>query len=271
MSTIVALGAEKHAATSLALAYPECDVVFVSDCDILDGGDLHNVRMIRADPGEMPVLSAEVDHAVPLCPRWIGEDYALSRTFERLERLLPGCCLPVQTGFPSRGEWMVKGDRWHRPDAPISGNFRHVADVTDVHDCGLIYQRYCNPEGTIIVVGRRQDPGAVLFGIIKVLEERFFRDVILQAGETINAGDIAELSLNILDALDHRGFFTLNWLRTSDGPKLSSVRPVPRAVFQTFRRGGVDLLGAASTVKVVPPGLRFIADPTYTSFARLCA
>jgi hypothetical protein len=271
MTTIVALGAEKHAATSLALAYAECEVVFVSDCDILDGSDLDNVRMIRAAPDTMPQFPAAADCVVPLCPRWVREDFALSRTFALMQGLLPGCCLPVQTGFPSSGEWMVKGDRWHRPDAPLCGNFRQVADVVDVHGCGLVYQRYCKHEATVMAVGRRRGPDAVLIGVIEALEERFFRDVILQAGETIEAGDIAELSLKVLDALDHRGFFTLNWLRTPDGPKLSSLRPVPRAVFQTFRRAGVELLDHVSAVKVVPSGLRFIADPTYTSFVRLPA
>jgi hypothetical protein len=271
MTTIVALGAEKQAATSLAIAYPDFEIVFVSDCDILDGSDLDNVRMVRAAPGEMPKVAQSADHVVPLCPRWISENDGLSRTFERLDGLLPGCSLPLQARCPADGEWIVKGDRWHRPDAPIHGNLRHLVDVVDVHGCGLVYQRYCNPERIIMAIGRRDGPGAVLIGVIEVLEERFFRDVILQAGETIDAPDIAELSLHVLDALDHRGFFTLNWLRTLDGPKLSSLRPVPRAVFQTFRRGGVDLLAAASTVKVAAPGLRFIADPTYVSFARLCA
>jgi hypothetical protein len=271
MTTIVVLGAEKQAATSLALAYPECEVLFVSDCDILDGSDLDNVRMTRAAPGEMFEFVAPADHVVALCPRWLREDFALSRTFPLLESVVPGCCLPVQTSCPSSGTWMVKGDRWHRPDAPMWGPFHHVADIVDVHGCGLVYQPYCNSKATIMAVGRRRGRGAVLIGVIEVLQERFFRDVILQAGETVEANDIAELSLKLLEALDYRGFFTLNWLRTTDGPKLSSFRPVPRAVFQTFRRGGLDLLDPVSTVKVVRSGLRFIADPTYTSFARLSA
>ena len=45
MTTIVALGAEKQAATSLALGYPDYAIVFVSDCDILDGADLSNANL----------------------------------------------------------------------------------------------------------------------------------------------------------------------------------------------------------------------------------
>ena len=108
-------------------------------------------------------------------------------------------------------------------------------------------------------------------GVVEVFRERFFRDVILQAGETRDEPEVLKASLEALETLDHRGYFTLNWLRFDDGLKLSSLRPVPRAVFRSFLLGGVDLLSVAATTKVVAPGVRLIADPTYVSYERLSA
>jgi len=271
MTTILALGAEKQAATSLASAFPNHRTIFASNFHILDGSDLANVRMIRATPADAMKLAASSDHVVPLCPRWLPDDHALSRVLDRLDRALPGLCLPVHTQLPSSGQWIVKGDRWHRPDAPLSGEPRELADVIDGHGCGLIFQPYCEANATLMSIGRRVHEGAVLIGVVEVFEERFFRDDILQAGETMHSPEVIEASLTVLDVLDHRGFFTLNWLRTDGGLRLSSWRPVPRAVFRSFLQGGVDLLGPAQAVKVAGPGVRFIAAPTYMSYERFSA
>jgi len=269
MTTILALGAEKQAATSLAAAYPDCTVIFVSDRDILDGSDLINVRMVHARPADAAKLAASADHVVPLCARWLPGNYALSTVFDRLERALPGLCLPIRMHPPSSGQWIVKGDRWSRPDAPLSGDARQLADVTDPHGCGLVFQVYSETTATIMSVGRREHVGGVHIGILKIFQERFFRDAILQAGETIDAPELLHASIDILDALDHRGYFTLNWVQTDEGLRLSSFRPIPRAVFQSFLRGGVDILGSVSAVKIVAAGMRLIASPTYVSFERL--
>jgi len=271
MTTILALGAEKQAATSLAAAYPDCTVIFASDRDILDGSDLANVRMVHATPADATKLAAAADHVVPLCPRWLCGDHTLSRVFDRLERALPDRCLPVRAHRPSSGQWIVKGDRWNRPDVPLSGDARQLADVTDPHGCGLVFQPYSKTTATIMSIGRRERAGAVHIGTVEVFQERFQRDVVLQAGETIDAPEVLGASLEVLDALDHRGFFTLNWLQTDEGLRLSSLRPIPRAVFLSFLRGGVDILRVASTVKVVASGVRFIAAPTYVSYKRLSA
>ena len=194
-----------------------------------------------------------------------------SRRFDRLERTLPGRSLPVQTERPLSAAWIVKGDRWNRPDAPLSGDAQQLADVIDPHGCGLVFQPYRKIKATHMAIGRREGAGRVHIGIVEVFRERFFRDVILQAGETVDEPEILRASLEVLDALDHRGFFTLNWLCIDEGLRLSSLRPVPRAVFRSFLQGGVDLLGAAATTKVVAPKVRFIADPTYVSYERLSA
>lgn len=310
MRTVLALGAEAQAATSLALAYPERSVIFVSDRDILDGSDLPNVCMALARPSEAHRFAGSADHVVPLCPRWLQtgagssmahdaakrnpprntvhapahstqhdtieksvpafSDYALSVVFARLGSVLPELVLPVQAA-PGRGRWIVKGDRWHRPDNPVAGDARQLADVADAHGCGIVYQPWYESQATIMTIGRRYGPGAVALGAVHVFDERFFRDVVLQAGETVSSPEIVQATLAVLDALDHRGFFTLNWLRGGDGLRLSSFRPVPRAVFQAFRRSGLDLLDPVSAIRTAAPGIRFIARPHYVSFERLRA
>jgi hypothetical protein len=164
----------------------------------------------------------------------------------------------------------VKGDRWHWPDIPVSGTAAQLAQISDAHGCGLVFQAYRRVDETVMVIGRRDCASRILMGVVNVFVERFLRDDMLEAGETISDSDLVELSLEVLEVLDHRGFFTLNWLRTDNGLKLSSFRPVPRAVFQYFLRAGIDLLGVASDVKVARPGIRFIASPTYLSYKRLC-
>jgi hypothetical protein len=227
--------------------------------------------MVLGTPRDKATLAAGADLIVPLCPRWTDGDTALSTVVARLRSQFSSRVLPVFANATSQGRWMVKGDRWHRPDNPLSGTAEELADVADPHGCGLVYQPYCDASTTVMTIGRRDGPGAVLLGVVSVFDERFFRDAILQAAETIDAPDVMQSSLDVLDALDHRGFFTLTWLRAADGLQLSSFRPVPRAIFGTFRRGGVDLLGPASTVRLVPAGLRLIANPHYVSFERLRA
>jgi hypothetical protein len=263
--TIVALGAEKQAASSLALAYPDCTVIFVSDRDIVDGSDLSNVQIRRGTPADPIRLRGTGDRIVPLCPRWLP-GYALSRVFDRLERVLPKRCLPLRRQPTDSGEWVVKGNCWRWPDAPIIRNARELTDIIDVHGCGVLFQPYCRAEGTVMAIGRRERAGACVVGIVEVLQERFFRDDILQAAETIEDAEVLRASIEILDTLDHRDYFTLNWLRTDQGLKLTSLRPVPRAVFRSFLSGGIDLLGEVSSTKVAAPGLRFSAYPTYVPY-----
>jgi hypothetical protein len=120
-----------------------------------------------------------------------------------------------------------------------------------------------------LAIGRRTQ--GTQLGCVQVFDERYFWDNILQAGETVEAPDVATATLEILDALDHRGFFSLNWLRTTQGLRLSSLRPVPRAVFQMLRRGGVDLLEHSAGTRIAKAGLRMVAMPTYVSYRRLDA
>jgi hypothetical protein len=271
MADVLVLGAEAQAASSIACAYPDRAITFVSDHDILDGADLPNVRLMRANPAEGAALSQSAVCVVPLCPRWLpaGASLPLSQLFERVDRKFPGRMLPVLMRPGEQGRWILKGDRWHRPDAPLSGTAQQLEDASDPHGCGLVYQPMSVASATIMSIGHRGT--ATQLGCVQVFDERFFWDNVLQAGETVDAPDVVAASVDILDALNYQGYFTMNWLRTDGGLRLSSMRPVPRAIFQMFRKGGVDLLEAASRLKVVSAGLRMIAVPTYASFQRLRA
>lgn len=267
MTEVLVLGAEAQAATSIACAYPERTVTFVSDHAISHGSDLPNVRMLFAKPTDREVLMQRAGRqCVPLCPRWLpqGAGLPLSRVFEKLEHQLPGHMLPVRDRPGADGRWIVKGDCRHRPDVPLSGTSQQLEDVIDPHGCGLVYQPLVEVSATIMAIGRRGQ--GTQFGCIQIFDERFFWDNILQAAEAVHLPDVVAATLNILDALDHWGFFNLNWLRTSHGLHLSSLRPVPRAIFQMFRCGGLDLLDDPPGVKVLRAGLRMIAAPTYVSF-----
>jgi hypothetical protein len=268
MSHIFVFGAERQAATSIACAYPHRKVTFVSDHTILDGDDLPNVRMVFATPGNPPVMPSNTQYAA-LCPRWLMKEnpLTLSGLFKKVERGHPGIMLPVCERPASEGRWILKGDRWHRPDAPLSGTARQLEDATDRHGCGLVYQPLVESLATIMAIGRRAQGTQV--GCLRIFDERFFWDNILQAAETVDAPDVLAATLEVLDALEYQGFFTLNWLRTVDGLRLSSLRPVPRAIFQMFLRGGVDLMDDPDGVHVVVAGLRMIATPTYVSYRRI--
>jgi hypothetical protein len=270
---ILVLGAEKQAATSLASAYPEHRFRFVSDHSIIDGWDLANVTMSFAAPSQAMALADAAERVIVLCPRWLApaaaDRAALPSSFGRLAGVIPDRLLPVEARLSNGGEWIVKGARWHRPDTPIVGDAALFGDVTDPHGCGLVYQRH-QPGVTrsILIVGRRGASGSTALGVIDVRGEMLEREAFLVAGETIDAPDIVADTLRALDALDHRGFFAFSWVVVNRKPLLTSFRPVPRAVFGSFRRAGVDLLAESTPQRVVPAGICFVGMPTYAGFRR---
>lgn len=273
MTRIAVLGAERQAASSLALAYPHRRVLFLTDSAFLDGAELPNVAARNASPADWRGEVDASDIVVPLCPRWLQgqEDTSVARTLARIGRDFPAWSLPIAAEPLHGSQWVVKGDRWHRPDAPLSGGREKLDDIVDRHGCGLVFQPLQETFGTYIVTGRRLAADNVRLGLIRVMEERFFWDNILQAGETADRPDLLDASLHILDSLGHRGFFSLNWIDTPEGLKLTSLRPVPRAAFGTLLRAGVDLLEDKSAIQVSRPGFRFVAQPTYTSYRGLSA
>lgn len=270
MAKIVAVGAEMQAASSLALAYPEREILFISDQPVLDGWDIPNVRYLHSTPNDWRRLVANDDTIVLLCPRWQPkEEWSLAQVLPPAARALgTDLVLPVQDRPGPQGNWQVKGNRWHRPDAPMAGPAGDLVEVMDTHGCELVYQPLVRAVGTVMAIGRRME-GAVALGLFRVFDERFFRIAILQAAESIADKRIAGLSLEVLETLGYSGFFTLNWLLTRDGPRLTSFRPVPRAAFGAFRRGGIDVLAPPGGIAELPADLRFVAQPHYLSYSRL--
>jgi hypothetical protein len=270
MSRILALGAEMQAASSLALAYPERHVLCISDEAVLDGWDLRNARFRLAQPDAWRDVVAPGDRIVPLSPRWLPDaDWSLTHVLPRAAAAIgKEMVLPVVEHASDKGEWQVKGDRWSKPDAPLAGRKDDLAEISDAHGCGLVYQPRVRTRGTVMALGHRRAT-AVALGLLHIHEERFFRTVVLQAAETIFDTRLAELSLAVLAALRHSGYFTLNWLLTDAGPRLSSIRPAPRAAFGVFRRGGIDLVEPPEGISTLRAGLRLVAQPHYSSYRRL--
>ncbi len=264
MTEIVLLGAEVQAATSLAAAYPLRRFLFVSDAPVLDGWDLPNVRFRRAGPSDWRAAPADI----AVCPRWIAEDgrRSLSALMERIAARLPDAVLPVRPEAGRDGRWVGKGDRWHRPDAPLAGTASDLAAAEAPPGCGLVFQPFVEASARVMAIGRRAAGGALAIGLFHVHEERFFRDAIVQAAETIDAPDLVDLSAEALDAADLAGHFTLNWLMTEGGWRLSSVRPVLRGVCSAFRRADIDLLQEPVDAAIVAPGLKFVSRPAYASY-----
>jgi hypothetical protein len=268
ISTILILGAEEQAATSMALAYPERRFVFASDCPIVDGWDLPNVSMLFTSPDRYREISRHRQEVVPLSPRWLPNfgETALSNMLPTVDRWLPGIALALSTRPRGIGRWIVKGDFWHRPDAPIIGTDTELSDVTDPYGCGVIYQEMVPAYGTVMAIGRRTQNGATSMGLVRVLNERFFRVDILQAAQTVEMPGLVQTSLEVLAALAVEGWFTLNWVVTASGPRLSSFRPVPKAIFRCLLQGGVDCLAPPTRNCVANAGSALIAWPSYSQF-----
>ncbi|MBF0612857.1 MAG: hypothetical protein HQL55_17185 [Magnetococcales bacterium] len=270
------LGAEQQSAVSVARAYPEHRFVFFSDQRVVDGWDLPYVSIRLRQPGqERPADLAPPDLELPLCPRWLphgGAEFALSRLLPDMVDRIPQLQVPSVYSKPPEGRLcLVKGNRFHRPDALLSGTAKQIQRTTDPNGCGLLFQdRIPETTHTILVMGRRIHAGQAVLGILQVLEERFFRVVILQSAETMVDPTVVDQSLAILDALDYRGFFALNWIAVGDGRRmLTSFRPVPRAAFGLLRHAGADLLIPAPGITIASAGFRMIADPTYTTYRGL--
>ena len=168
-------------------------------------------------PDQVPtLLQTETIHWVPLCGRWqpgrlpgyensLG-NFALHAVMDALARRFGDVVLPVRLLRPKHGECIVKGNLWHRPDAPVSGEIGSLAEVDDPCGSGVVYQSYWPRQRHFLATGRRLGPGAVELAVLAIHAEVCARDDVLGAGETVHHERIAGLTLAMLDALDQRGF-----------------------------------------------------------------
>jgi hypothetical protein len=267
LAEIVLLGAEEQAASSIALAYPERSFVFVTDCVAIDGGDLPNVRIIRGRPRTGPYGLGAGCETIALSPRWLERpsDTSLSVLFAKIESHFPGVALPVRMSAPSQGISILKGDLWHRPDHPVTGDRAQLV-IADSGGGRSVYQDLLPNTKTVIAVGRRYDSGAVAMGLFRIFAERFFRIDVIQAAESRAIPELSKLTQAVISSLQWQGWFTLNWLLTAGGARLSSIRPIPRAVFNAFRRGRIDLMTPSTIDQLLPAGVRLIATPQYVEY-----
>lgn len=177
--------------------------------------------------------------------------------------------LPVTGAPPLDRPWIAKGDRMHLPDQVISGQGEGSSLVKDPFQVGILYQRKEPSVRTILVGGFRVGEKHQVVGMLEVLSETFCREDVLAAARSIDHPELLERSKSVLDTLNHLGFFSMNWIETEVGDLLmTSFRPTPRAYFQIFRRGEIDLLNERSRTRsrVLPAGLLMVAEHHYAAY-----
>jgi hypothetical protein len=278
---IALLGAEKQAAVSAALAWPELPFLFVTDQPVVDGWDLPNVTFSHGVPGRLPDAARAATQCLALCARWATPNlpapanalgaFDLLTVLGQLRHQFGDVVLPVTATPPPGSTAVVKGNRWHRPDAPVVGAGLDATEIPDPGQAGVVFQEHWPAARHLLATGRRTGRGQVDLAVFHVRAESCARDDVLAAAETVCHDRLGELSVAILDHLDHRGFATLNWLERDGAVRLTSYRPTPRAVFRTLRQAGLDLFGPTAGVRVARPGLRFTVDIHYSSYQRLPA
>jgi hypothetical protein len=281
--TIGLLGADKQAAVSAAAAYPERQFLFATDQRVADGWDLPNVRFVAATPRTAAaVIEQHPALWVPLCGRWLDGALAepanvlgsfdLDQVLGRLHALAGETVLTVAAAPAPGVVSIVKGNAWHRPDGTLVSAELDAADVPDPYGCGTVFQEHWPWQRLLLATGRRWANGAVALAVVQVHSEVCARDDVIGAGETVRHPFIAVTSLEMLDALDHRGFFTFNWIERDGAARLTSFRPVPRALFGTLRRAGLDLFAEEAAGRTVArPGCRFVVDITYSPYQPLAS
>ena len=184
----------------------------------------------------------------------------------QLAKTFSNWVLPV-SNFPLQESWVLKGDLFHRPDAILDGEGGLCTESLDPYGCGNVYQRRLQITATILSMGYRTDTDNCAVGVVRVHSEAFAREDFLIAGESIEEYHVENGTRLILDALNYNGYFSMNWVIVAGGHLwMTSFRPVPRALFQLFRAGGIDLLEEPPGRTTLKPGRRFIVDYHYASY-----
>ena len=281
---VALLGAERQSATSFALAWPGRRFLFLTDQEIIDGWDLPNVTIIRTEPDRPPALGRgdRPQLRVPLSAKWLTSgptwprnrlrSFAQTEVIGFLSEQFAGHLLGVAGSPPPNGSWIVKGDRDHRPDALCTGEGQPPNPPENPGGLGVVYQPWREGASSLLVCGLRSAAGGVGLAALEVLSETFGREAFLLACQSIRDDDLIELSAAMLEALDHQGYFSLNWLRVGSRLLLSSLRPFPRAVMGLLRRGGIDGLNFDFRgTRVAPAGLKLLAWHHYSNYKELAS
>jgi hypothetical protein len=272
------LGAEKQAATSAAMAYPGIAFTFVSDQPVIDGWDLPNARFQAASPDRFEWSGP----AMAVCPRWVrpgrGDagnrlgSFGLQAVLSALAVEFRDWVMPVVPVPGRSGRWIAKGDAWHRPDFAVSGSASDLAQLDDLYGCGVVFQPLVASARTVLAVGRSYGDSSLAAGVFEVHGEAQCREAMLLAAETVHEPELLERVAAICRFLGHRGFFSMNWIVSEGRLLLTSMRPVPRAVFGALLDGGIDLLAArVSGRSVARPGVKLVARQHYSEYQRLAS
>jgi hypothetical protein len=249
----------------------------VSDEPVIDGWDLPNVRCVSSTLQHLPELVGQAGGPLlPLCVRWVNPvlpeprnrlgTFNLASVLSDLSGPFGRHVVPVAREPGGAGQWIVKGDARHRPDAVITGSTADVLATDDPSDCGVVFQPHLPTRGTFLVTGYRGESGATEIAAFEIHAEVHCRENLVTAAETVEDAILVELSLAMLERLAHCGWFSMKWLAVHDDHRLVSIRPVPMATFQTMRRAGLNPLAVPTRVTVARAGHRFIADNWYSSY-----
>lgn len=275
---IVLIGAEKQSAVSIALAYPESTFLFVSAEPIIDGWDLRNVTITSykkfiseyTDQSQIHILNSKFYTAFFSLN---GLKYSLSAVFSALSPDFGSYLLPIFNNVSEirdEGNFIIKGDLFHKQDATeiINNKFRMFSE--DIFGCNYIFQRHISSECTYMAIGNRNSSGGVMLSVFRIHRESNAREDVVLAGETITSKLMADISIKMVQKIDYTGLFTFNWIENQGELKLTSFRPEPKAVFQTLRKEGYDLLNYIGKDHVISKsGLKFIANINYTSYSSI--
>ncbi|MCG8613302.1 MAG: hypothetical protein MI864_22555 [Pseudomonadales bacterium] len=276
-------GAEKQAATSIAQAYPEKQFLFLTDVDVIDGWDLANVTIEHCAPSNMTEkYDADLFHSpsgntitcsfepriVRLCSRWAVTPFRLSESIATLPEALADFVLPVlDTPSVDWEKWQLKGNLFHKPDAPLIGNTGIDDPPEDVYGCEFQYQEHIQDvQGHYFITGWYGNPTQYSLGTFKTHRESFGREDLLVACETVSEPTLENRCLKLLEKINWNGFVTLNLLSTPEGFRVSSIRPYPKAVFGIMKQAGLSLLTPSGRSRFAEEGLKLLGEITYTSY-----
>ncbi len=262
-------GGEKQAAISVALAYPEYKIAFLTDQLVVDGWDLPNVDIFHS------TISApnECERYLAVDERWCWNGVrSLYEDFSHLSEKLEDSVLPVSLNLEATNQqWQVKGNHFHKPDGMVVVDRLNQIVPDDIYGCGLVYQpRESEVDKHFQITGRSSEFGNSL-GVFRIYRESVARQDYVYAAESVDMPGLVGLAQRVIDVLGYRGYYNLNILQTRSGKHLlSSFRPVPKPFFSCLRKGGVDLLNPTKGNVVADSGIKMIADVTYNSYQLLC-
>lgn len=237
------LYSERQAAQSFVSAFPDRRFV------------CHSQQMF-SNPEPVPNVTFTSEKAASqfTIPLYNESSWALDNAFSKASRL--DFILPVSGVMPV-GEWVAKGRFGHRPDAVMKAS----ADEGDAAGVEL-YQPLEKSDAVFMVTGRFQKSSYQL-GAFQIHRETFGWQDWIGAAESVKSNPLVESSLRILEATGYEGFFTINWIQAKGKMLATSFRPYPRALINSLKRAGVDVLDERADCGVCAEGVKSVFEIKY--------